>query len=167
MLVEAVPELVHGGEDALVAVVEVPRGQADVGRARPARERVDGRVEPPGVGAEPEPLEHDLLELLLPVEREVAVEARVVDRVGALTKLLDEGDELAAHVVEHRARLGGGHALLVVVEEHVVELVGRVEAVDVAVLELDVLLEERDERGEIGLLARLDPRLVGVGAGAR
>ncbi len=61
-------------------------------------------------------------------------------------------------VVEDRAHLGRLHLRLEVVEERVVGLVElAVEALDVAVAELEVLAQRRQEGGEVVALAGLDP----------
>ena len=69
-------------------------------------------------------------------------------------------DELAQRrlePVEHGAHLVGLHAGLEVVEEHVVRVVGRREAGDVAVLELERAVEPRTEAREVVLGAGLRP----------
>ena len=74
MLVQRVAAFVHGGEDAAELVLRVARGHPDVGRTERHGEGMLHRIDPPGILAEPEALEDDLLELLLRLEREVAAE---------------------------------------------------------------------------------------------
>jgi hypothetical protein len=87
------------------------------------------------------------------VDWELGLEKRVVDRVRV--RLLDQRDELALELREDLLDLRGRHPLFVVVQEDVVRL--PVEAVDVPPLELDVPLEIRKERLEVGALPRLRP----------
>jgi hypothetical protein len=86
-------------------------------------------------------LEHLEGEGTLLVDREMPGEARVVDRVGALGDLGDQRDELGLQLVEDRAHLGGLHALVEVVEQHVVVVLRLREARDVFALKLDVAAE--------------------------
>src|SRR5579884_922316 len=144
VLVEAVPALVHGREEAVEVPLEVPRRDADVLLPRPARERVDGRVEPPRLVVEAEPA-HDLeLERALPDNRGLVL----------------------LQVVEDRAHLGGPHPALVVVEDDVVGLVVlAVEAVDVAAAEVEVRAQDGQERREVVLRARPHPDRVAARGG--
>ena len=75
VLVQAVAELVHAGEDRLEPGDLVVRRQADVLRAALGGERVRGLVEPPLVVGEPEGVEDRPLDLLLPLDREAAERA--------------------------------------------------------------------------------------------
>ena len=68
---------------------------------------------------------------------------------------------------EHLAHLGRRHARLVVVEQRRVRQVGRLEALDVAALQLDVLAQVREEGGEVVVPPRLDPGVVAARGGAR
>ena len=79
----------------------------------------------------------------------------------------DQRDQLALEVVEDGVHLGGLHSRLVVVEQWVVRVVVGREALDVAALQLDVALERGQERGEVGILARLRPHVMAVGGGPR
>ena len=72
MLVQAVPALVHRREESVEVVLEVARRDADVLRACTARERMDGRVEPPGGVVEAEPAHNLELELPLELDRKRA-----------------------------------------------------------------------------------------------
>ena len=157
VLVDAVPELVHRGEDRVHVVVVVSRRQADVVHAGPRGEGMHGLVEPPGVGGEAEVLEDLPLHVLLGVDRELALEARVVDGAIALGDLGDERHEAGLQLVEHRAYLRRLHARLEVVEQEVVVLVGGREALDVLLPQIDHLLEVRLEHRPVGLLAGLLP----------
>ena len=70
------------------------------------------------------------------------------------------GDEVAQRrlqPVEHRAHLVGAHSSLEVVEEDVVRVAGRREAVDVAVLELERPVEPGAEAREVVLGPRRRP----------
>ena len=69
-------------------------------------------------------------------------------------------------LLEDRPHLRRLHPLLVVVEQDVVGLVRRLEAVDVGELQLDVPLEVRQEPPEVGLGPRLDPGGLGERRGA-
>ena len=168
-LVEPVAELVDRCEEADREVgLVVARRQPDVLRARAHRERVHRRIEPPALVVEAHPLEHLERERALLLDREVApAQRRVVHAVGVLADLRDQRHELPLELVEDRAHLVGGQALVEVVEEDVV--VGleahAFEAVDVAVRELDVLLQVGQEDREVRLLARLDPGRQRVRAG--
>ena len=76
------------------------------------------------------------------------------------------GDERPQLGTEHRedlADLGRAHPWLVVLEEHVVRVVVRREALDVLPAQIHDALERRAERCEVRLLARLDPHLVRLG----
>ena len=95
-------------------------------------------------------------ELPLRVDVELAVQERVV-HVTRVGDLANERDELLLEAVEDLAHLGGLHVRLVVVEQHVVRLVRLVEALDVAVPELEVGLEVRSQELEVGLLLRRAP----------
>ena len=157
-LVEAVPELVHRPEEAAEVIREVPRRDADVGDPGSRRERMHRRVESPGVLGVAERL-HDLeLEQLLLVEPVVA-RARLVAALRG--DLLDQRRLVLLQVVEDAAHFLRRHVALVVVEDDVVRLVLHVEAVDVALPEVEVLLEHGKERREVVRLPRLDPHRVG------
>ena len=77
----------------------------------------------------------------------------------------DERAELRGEHGEDLADLGRPHPGLVVLEEHVVRVVVRCEALDVLAAEVDDALEPRPEGGEVGVLARLHPHLVGLRRG--
>ncbi len=161
VLVDAVAELVHRREDRVHVVLVVLRRQPDVVHARARRERMHGLVEPPGVGGEAEVGEDLALHVLLGVDRELTGQERVVDRVVALGDLGDQRHEACLQLVEDRPHVGRLHARLVVVEEDVVVLVGRLEAVHVLPSELDHLLQVRLEHRPVGRLARLLPDRLG------
>ena len=103
--------------------------------------------------------------LVLGVHRPRAGHERIVAVDGA--DLGDQGHELGLEVVEDRPHLGRLHPGLEVVEQGVVRLVVAFEALDVAPLQLDRLLEVRKEVGVVGLLARLGPDVVRLGGGPR
>ena len=156
-LVEAVPELVDGGHQAVHVALVVARGETDVGRRRAHRERVDGRIEPPRLAVVAELLEHLQGEGALLVDREMAREARVVDRVRPLGDLGDQRDQLGLQLVEDRSHLGRLHALVEVVEQHVVVVLRLREARDVFALKLHVAPQIGQEDREVGLLPGFDP----------
>ena len=86
-LVEAVAELVQGGEVGDAEVVQVVAGgDADVGRAERLRERVRRGVEPPAVGVEADRLEHVHHRAALVVDLERAGEDAVVARLVAVAR---------------------------------------------------------------------------------
>ena len=81
--------------------------------------------------------------------------------------LLDERRLVLLQVVEEAAHLLRLHPALVVVEHDVVRLVADLEAVDVALPQVEVLAQRRQERREVVPLARLDPDGVRERGGAR
>ena len=121
-----------------------------------------GRVEPPGALLEAERADDPLREAPLRVRVERAVEERGVD----LRCVADELGQRGAQRREHLAHLGRRHPGLVVVEQRRVGQVGRLEALDVAALQLDVRAQVGEERGEVVVPARLDPGVVAAGGGA-
>src|SRR6266536_2679493 len=80
---------------------------------------------------------------------------------------LDERDQLLLQPLEDRAYLSRGELRLVVVEQRVVRLGSLREARDVAILELDHLLEPGTEALEVGGPARLHPGAEGKGPDTR
>jgi hypothetical protein len=88
------------------------------------------------------------------------VEDRRIDVLPVLAETGDERNELSLQLVEQRAHLRRLHARLEVVEQHVVGAVETVEAVDVALGELEVVRQIRGERREVGLLPRRNPGLL-------
>ena len=107
----------------------------------------------------PEPFEHHEREVALPGNRDLPMQARVVDTVGVLGDLRDERNEAALELVENLTHDLCFQAFVEVVQKNVVlALVAHaLEAVDVLVLEIDVLLQVRKEDRKVGLLARFDP----------
>jgi len=77
----------------------------------------------------------------------------------------DEIGQRRAQRGEHLAYLGGRHPGLVVVEQCRVRQVGRLEALDVAALQLDVPAQVRQEGGKVVVPPRLDPRVMPAGRG--
>src|SRR6266511_2358847 len=155
-LVDAVAELVHRREDGgQVVRAEVGR-EADVAVAGRRHERMCSRVEPPLVVGEAEAANELEAERALYVRVEVALEKRVVD-APRVADLLDQRAELLLEAIEDLAHLGGLHPGLVVVQEDVVSLIGGIEAVDVAVLELQVLLQMGQHRLVVRVLLRGAP----------
>ena len=101
------------------------------------RERVHGRVEPPRLVVEAEPLEHHEREIALLLDREMSpCRHESSTRSAALGDLRDERNEAALELVEDLANLVGLQTLVEVVQQDVVgALVAHpVEAVDVLVL---------------------------------
>ena len=161
-LVEAVAELMQGGEVRDAEVVQVvARGDAHVRRAERLGERVRRGVQPPAVGVEADRLEHvhDRAALVVDLEgaREDAVVAGV--RAGAGGRG-DELDQRVAQRLEQRPQLGGRQAGLEVVEQQVVGVLDGLEARDVAVAQLDVAGERVAEQREVRRRARLLPGLL-------
>ena len=118
-----------------------------------------GRVEPPGALLEAERADDPLREAPLGIGVERSVEERRVDLGGVAHELGQRGPQRR----EHLAHLGRRHPGLVVVEQRRVGQVGRLEALDVAALELDVRPQVREERGEVVVLPGLDPGVVPAG----
>ena len=123
-----------------------------------------GVVEAPRLVVHPPRREHLERERALAIDRVVAEEARVVDR---LAEPRDHLHEAVAQTVEDDLDLGGLHAGLVVVEQRVVRIVVRLVAGDVLAGQLDQPLELRPEDLVVARLPRLEPRLVADRAGAR
>ena len=118
-----------------------------------------GRVETPGTLLEAERADDALREPPLRIGVERSVEERRVD----LGCVAHELGQCRTQRREHVAHLGRRHAGLVVVEERRVGQVGRLEALDVAALQLDVRPQVREERCEVVVPPRLDPRVVPAG----
>ena len=160
-LVQPMAELVEGGEERHPeVVVVVAGGDADVARGYRHREGVRGRVQAPGVGAEPDDLEDLEDRAALLVRRVVAGEHPAVARLLGVAGGGDERRQRLAECGEQRAQLRRGELGLVVVEQRVVGVREPLEARDVAVLELDVARERVAEAAEVGRRARLEPRLL-------
>ena len=79
----------------------------------------------------------------------------------------DEFTERRSEYGEGLTDLRGAHPWLVVLEEHVVRVVVRREALDVLAPEVDDALERRAKRCEVGRLARFHPHLVRLGGRCR
>jgi hypothetical protein len=122
---------------------------------------VDDLVEPPVVRVPAEVAEDDRVQLPLLVDLERRLQAGVVDGIGR--RFLDQRRELALQLVEDLRDLGRLHPLLIVVEQDVVGLA--VEALDVAELQVEVLLQMRQERVEVRVRACLDPDGKRLGGG--
>ena len=74
---------------------------------------------------------------------------------------LDDRNQLLFQAVENPDDLGGGHSLLVVLEQDVVGSLDLREALDVALFELELPLEMRRERRKVGSGFGLIPRCDG------
>ena len=122
-----------------------------------------GRIEPPGLLAQPEQRDDLLRDRFLALDRERAVEERVVDLLVAERR--DQRHELGLELVEDVAHLGGRRLGLEVVEEDVVALLDVTEAVDVRQPQLDVPLERREEERVVRLRLRLHPHRTRLGRG--
>src|SRR5579862_1452944 len=114
-----------------------------------------GRVDAPRVGPVAEKVDDLVVERDLLVEVEIAGEERVIDL--AFAQLGDQVDELRLELFEDPRDLGGLHLRLEVVEEHVVRLLLRAEALDVTVSKLDVPIHQRQEEVEVRGRLRLEP----------
>ena len=106
-------------------------------------------------GAMAEQVDDLVVERDLLVEVEVAGEERVVDV--AIAKVGDQLHELGLDLGEDARHLRRLHLRLEVVEQHVVRLVLRAEALDIAVPQLDVALHQRQEEVEVRGRLRLEP----------
>src|SRR5215210_6275625 len=95
-------------------------------------------------------------EVALSLRIELARQERVLDLAG-VCDLLDQRDEVFLELVEDLSDLRRLHVRLVVVEQHVVRLVRRIEAGDVSLSKLDVLFEIRTKRLEVGSFLRRPP----------
>ena len=96
----------------------------------------------------------------------MAAQAGVVDRLGVADRPQPR-QERGLQRVEDRDDLVRLHARLVVVEHDVVRIVRRLEAGDVLAAQLEVALEVRQHDRVVLLLARAQPALVSLRAGAR
>ena len=132
--VEPVAGLVQRRPDRLEVVRAVARRQPDVAVRERRAERVRGRVEPPGALLEAERRDDAL--------REAPLRVGVERRRGGTTRRprarCGRARSAPGGVREHLAHLGRRHPRLVVVEQRRVGRVGRLEALDVAALQLDV-----------------------------
>src|SRR5581483_6710128 len=165
VLVEAVAVLVHRREERLQVVAVVVRRDADVVDARTGRERMLGRIDAPRLRAVAEEVDDLVVERDLLVDVEVAGEERVVDV--AVAEVGDQLDELGLDLREDARHLGGLHLRLEVVEQDVVGLCLRAEALDVAVAQLHVPLHKRQEEREVRGRLRLEPPRRRLGGCAR
>ena len=101
---------------------------------------------------------------MLPLYRERASHELVLAVVG---RRRDQRHELLLGSVEHRAHLDGLHPRLEVVEEWVVRIVVRGEALDVAALQFEHAVEPGLEGREIRVAAGRRPGLLRVGGHLR
>ena len=160
MGVEPVTRLVQRRPDRLEVVRPVARRQPDVAVRERRAERVRRRVEAPGAVLEAERPDDALRELAaahrgrtMPWRNDASTSRRVADELG----------QRRPQRREHVAHLGRRHPGLVVVEQRRVGQVGRLEALDVAALELDVRPQVGEERGEVVVPPGLDPGVVPAG----
>ena len=143
-------------------IVVVAGRQPDVARRERRAERVHGRVEAPRAVLEADRREDALGELSLECLRVRHVEERRVD----LRRLAHELRQHRLDRVEDLRDLGRLHERLVVVEQRRVRRVVPLEALDVAALQLEVLLERGEERLEVVFARALDPDVMTPRAGA-
>ena len=114
-----------------------------------------GGVEPPGVRAKGEELDHLLRNLLLALDGEVSDQERLVHF--GVTELGDQRYELGLELVEDLPHFGRARIRLEVVEQDVVRLVDSVVALDVAAPQLDVSFQCWQEELEVRLRFGPDP----------
>ena len=119
-----------------------------------------GVVHPPSRLVEAHPPDHLRDELPLALDRKPPVDHGLVDAVGVVGERRDHRHQLRLELGEQPRDLGALHPRLVVVEQHVVGALEALEAVHVTAGQLEVPLEVRDERREVRVRARLDPRLL-------
>ena len=137
----------------------------DIGGRERGAERVHGAVEAERLWVEPERGHRGEAERTLPVlgERPGTDVVSVVRGSGGG----DQRQKLLFEPVEHGPNLCCRGPGLEVVEEDVVRLVCRFEAVDQAVLELEMAVEPGSERVVVVRCARRDPGLHALGGGLR
>ena len=121
-------------------------------------------IEPVRAVLEAEVAEDPGEELLLGLDREVALEERVVRR---LARLAHDRGQLRPEHVEDRLHLGRRHPGLVLVEEGVVGRVARLHVLGPAERDVVHALQRRQEDREVVRLARLEPGDVRLAALAR
>ncbi len=158
VLVEPVSDLVHRREERVPVqvVLGVAGRQADVaGREREA-EGVDRRVEPEVLVRGAERAGHLERELVLRVARVRPGDERLGLVVG---RGRGELAKRRLEPLEHASHLVGVHARLEVVEEHVVRVVRRRKALDVALLQLQGSVEPRPEARVVVVRPGFGPRL--------
>jgi hypothetical protein len=171
VLVQAVARLVDDSPErgADVGLVE-PRRDPDVGAGDRGREGMHGRVEAPGAPLKRQARHHLTGELSLRIERELAMEAGVVDRLTAVGELPRQRPDAVAQLGQHRAHLRGSHPRLEVVQQGVVDVLEALEALEavrVATFQLDVSLQVGEEGGEVGAILRVHPGPLGERGRAR
>ena len=148
------PGLVHRRPERAQVRRLVPRRHPDVRARERRREGVDGRVEPVRAVFEAEVAQDPGEELLLRLDREVALEERVVRR---LARIAHDRGQLRPEHVEHRLHLGRRHPRLVLVEEGVVGRVAGLHVLGPPQRDVVDALERRQEDREVVRLARLEP----------
>ena len=170
-LVQPVPRLVHCAEQGHRQVgLVVAGGEPNVAAPDRDREGMLGRVDPPRALGEVELRDHLRDQLALLVRGEFAGE-RVLGLPGAVVRRLpNERHQPLAQFGQHLSHLIGGHLRLVLVEQGVVR-VGEpgeaLEALGVALGEVDVLPKVREQHREVRALLGLDPGRLGDRARVR
>ena len=119
---------------------------------------MDRVVHPPAAVVEPHQRDDVADKHALGVDRELAMNGAVVDRMAA--QLGDERDELVTELPEQPRQLGGGHIRLIVVEQRVIRVREVVEALRILGRKLKVASEVRLERSEVAVGTRLHPRVL-------
>ena len=157
LLVQAVAALVDRGEQPAERVELVDPGrQADVAQRRGRAERVRRHVLPPGVQVEAEVAEHLDREGPLRIGgKGASLERRRRQLPGGLD-LAQQAEGLVAQLAEQRLQPRGGHPRFELVEQRVVRLAVVPDQLGLFALQLDDLLERRQERREV-VLAASDP----------
>lgn len=129
------PALVHRAEERRVdKVLVIPCGDANVGDAGVAGERMHGRVEPPRIRTKTEILDDVERELALPVDRKFSVQALVANDIDAFTNLGDERNQIFFQRVENRFDFRRLHPALKIIEQGIVDVIVRRETLGVATL---------------------------------
>src|SRR5262249_51653571 len=162
LVIEAVPGLVKDAEEGLAEVAGlVPRGDPAIPRPDPRAERVRRGVEAAGVEVEADRRRHGLAEDPLAVERIAGGTAkpREIGPDAASQDCLDERDQLLPQRREEAPDLGALGPRLILVEQRVISGRTVAQALGLALLQMDDLLEPRAKPWEVVRLAGGDPFL--------
>ncbi len=167
VFVQTVSAFVHRAEERRIDIILViSRGDANIVDAGIARKWMHRRVEPPRISAKTEILDDVQCEFALPVDGEFSVQAFVAHRIDARANLGDERNQIFFQRVENCFDFDSFHSALEIVEEWIVDVIVRLEAIDVTMLEFDVFLKIRQKECEIGLLTGFDPGVARERGGA-
>ncbi len=159
--VEAVPGFVHRRPERVEPGRLVPRREPYIASRERGAEGVDGRIESPRPVLEADRRENPFSECALQLGRVGNVEERRVDPRRLTHQLGEHGPDR----VEDLRHLGRLHQRLEVVQERGVGRVVPLEALGVALLQVEVPLERREEGGEVVVRAGVDPDLVSLRPG--